>query len=196
MAKYFKAGDTLPAITDTLLDENGTALNVSGCTVYFMSRISGQSEFRVLGEATLVSGPSGQVAYYWSGSGADGDLALAGSYQYEWEVHRPSTSGVYTVPTASWGTYTVYDDIGTANLAATQTSGTVNVSATFLDTQGVALGVVPPGAKVFAYLGTQPVAYATATASGNYSLTLVDGLTYGIQAQWPGYTFGTKTIAT
>jgi len=189
MAKYFKQNDTLPTITDTLLDSTGTACNVSGSTVYFMARVAGESEYRISGSATIVVGASGQVAYTFTST----DLAVAGTYEYEWEVH--SASGVYTVPTATWGSMVVYNDVGTGGLTATHASGTITVTKDTTDTSSQALGVVPPGAFVFAYVGTQPVAVATATASGNFTLTLVDGLTYTVKPSWPGVTtFTSRTV--
>lgn len=190
MAKYFKQGDTLPTITDTLLDSTGTACNVSGATVYFLARIAGQSEPRIAASATIVSGASGQVSYPFTST----DLALAGTYEYEWEVQ--DSSGTYTVPTATWGSMTIYDDVGKGGLTSTHASGTITVTHASLDTGGSALGNAPPTAKMYAFLGTQPVAVAVVDSSGHYTLTLVDDLTYSLQVQYPGYTSAIKTVNT
>lgn len=182
MAKYMKQRDTYPVITDQLLNQNSSAVNVSGCTVYFLARLTGASEYQVCASATIVTGSSGTVSYTASAN----DFPLSGTFEYEWEVHTAS-GYIFSVPTATYGTIYVYDDLGDGGLTSTHASGTINMSATSLDSAGVTLGAVPPGSSVFAYLGTQPVAVAVATSSGNFSLTLVDGLTYALKYRYPGF---------
>lgn len=189
--KNFKQGDTLPIITDQLLNANGSAVNLAGATgVSFLARIEGEDEFRISGSATVIVAASGQVSYAFTST----DLALPGDYEYEWQVR--DSSGTFRVPTAGWGTFTLWDNVGDSTISSTHASGSIVVNQASLDVLGATLGKAPPGGKVFAYLGEQPVAYSTVDSSGNWSVTLVDDLTYTLKAQYPGIELQARTVNT
>jgi hypothetical protein len=82
---YVKRGDTSPAVTDTLEDSSGTAVNLTSATVKFaMTTFTGT--VIVNGTATGPNGGAldntGQVQYQW----VSADTASAGQYWAEWQV--------------------------------------------------------------------------------------------------------------
>lgn len=83
MTLTFVQGDTAPAITAPLThDSDGSAVNLTGCTVRFQMRKGNDRRFTVNEVATLVDAPTGQVEYVWGPN----DLAVPGDYQVQWEV--------------------------------------------------------------------------------------------------------------
>lgn len=87
MATYtVKRGDTVPVVTDTLLDSTGAAVNLTGATVKFHMTTWDRSAVVANAAATGPNGgaldATGQVQYAW----ASGDVAAAGVYKAEWEV--------------------------------------------------------------------------------------------------------------
>lgn len=84
-----KAGDTFAAITDTLTNSGGTAVDIQDATVLFkMAAIAGGTTV-VAAEATnaqvgagTTDGSTGMVAFTWGTS----DTATAGLFLAEWEV--------------------------------------------------------------------------------------------------------------
>jgi hypothetical protein len=78
---YIKTGDTLPSISSTLYNDDGTPVNLSGTTVrfFFKKAETGTSKG---GVAVLVDAANGQVRYDWK----VGDTSEAGTHYAEWEV--------------------------------------------------------------------------------------------------------------
>lgn len=88
MATYVvKKRDTAPVVSDTLLDGDGVAVNLSGATVAFhMTDWTRSTVVIASGSATGPSGgaldSSGVVEYAWQTN----DVAAAGIYRAEWQV--------------------------------------------------------------------------------------------------------------
>ena len=85
-----KLGDRLPVLRAQLLDDNGTAVNLTGATVKFGARRRG-SRAAVLntstGVSTLGDPAEGNVQYAWQ----DGDTAALGlgDHEGEFQVEFP-----------------------------------------------------------------------------------------------------------
>ncbi len=82
---YIAQGDTLPAISATLLQEDGEPANLTGAAVVFRMKNIEQSvriSARVIGTATIVEAGAGKVRYDWK----PGETAIAGLYLAEWVV--------------------------------------------------------------------------------------------------------------
>ena len=77
-----KQGDTLPVLTDTLTYSNGTAVNLSGCTVQFIMRSITAILPTVNTAATIVNAAAGSVSYTFSST----DTATASRFQGTWSV--------------------------------------------------------------------------------------------------------------
>lgn len=79
--------DTLsPSLSDTI-EVNGSAYDLTGCTVVFRMRAVGSSTLKVDTAATVVTAASGTVRYDW----ASQDVDTAGDYLAWWRVTLPST---------------------------------------------------------------------------------------------------------
>lgn len=104
-----KTGDTLPVLQSTLTYPDGTAIDVTGCTVTLKVRENGS---RATGEslsATLVTPASGIVKRVWTGS--ETFLGIPGLYDAEWQVVFPAAAGTLTVPNSGYFSIAVLDDI-------------------------------------------------------------------------------------
>ncbi len=88
-----KVGDRLPVLAATLLDVNGSAIDLTGLTVDFHMRKVGATALTATGTCTVVSPTAGTVTYAW----AAGDTATAGDYEGEFQINY-SGSRTLTVP--------------------------------------------------------------------------------------------------
>lgn len=76
-----KQGDTLPALTATLVSANGSKANLSNATILF--RMSDLYTTNLIeASAEILDPANGKVAYYW----ADGETAEAGRFYAEFVV--------------------------------------------------------------------------------------------------------------
>jgi hypothetical protein len=87
----FKVGNTLPVIRQTLKNDVGTVLDLTGATVQFRMREPGQA-LKVNRAAVVIDAPNGVVQYAWQ----TGDTDTAGLFSAEWAVTYGSD--VETVP--------------------------------------------------------------------------------------------------
>jgi hypothetical protein len=78
----FWVGNRNPSITETILNDNGTAHNLTGQTVKFKMRAVGSATKKVNAAATVVSAAAGTVRYDWAAL----DVDTAGQYLVWWEV--------------------------------------------------------------------------------------------------------------
>ena len=100
-----KQGDRLPVLDATLVNEDGTAFNLTSAdSVAFRMRAKGATTFAVEGAATIVSAAAGTVRYAW----AEGDTDVVGVFYAEFVVTF-SGSLTQTVPTTSQFIVRVYD---------------------------------------------------------------------------------------
>jgi hypothetical protein len=80
---FVKQNDTASAITRTLEDAAGAAVNLTGATVKFLMRPINGTTNKVSAAATIVgSATLGNVSYAWTGTNTD----TAGLYIAEWQV--------------------------------------------------------------------------------------------------------------
>jgi len=89
-----KQGDTDPDITATLEDQNGTAFDLTDCTVKFHMKKG--TTTKVDAAATITDASGGEVKYSWLAADTD----TAGKYSCEWEITK-SDGQIETVPNAS-----------------------------------------------------------------------------------------------
>ena len=99
----FKQHDNWPPLDAVLSDADGP-MNISGATVKLI--LVGKT-VTITGNCSLVSETGGQVRYTW----ANGDLAVAGDYNGEFEITFP-TGKIETVPNAGYFTLTIKEDLG------------------------------------------------------------------------------------
>lgn len=77
-----RQNDRLPDLTATLKDADGAAVDLTGATVRFHMRRSGETTPKVAAAAELVVAASGTVKYQW----ATGDTDTVGRYEGEFEA--------------------------------------------------------------------------------------------------------------
>lgn len=90
---YIKQGDLLPVIEELLLNDDGTAINLSGATVKFHLVVPMVGNIIVNGVADVLDVTTGHVRYTWQTN----DTTATGTYEREWEVTYGSGKTV-TVP--------------------------------------------------------------------------------------------------
>lgn len=109
MADYtLKRFDTGPAITATLTDGSGNALNLTGGSVNFVMRPMTAVAPTTNLAATIVSASAGQVSYTPTST----DTGIAGIYQAEWHVTLSSGQKL-TVPTDGYLEISIEEDLVT-----------------------------------------------------------------------------------
>ena len=92
------AGDTAPVLVGTITNADGTAYDLTGCTVRFQMRLSTDFRFTVDASAAITSATGGLVQYTWM----SGDLATPGDYVSRWQIYRTSDGTVeHTTPSNS-----------------------------------------------------------------------------------------------
>lgn len=100
--------DRLPTIASTLRDEDGTPLDLTGCTVKFIMRPPRTTGTpKVTATATVVDAATGHVSYTWAALDTD----TAGAYWAEWEVAFPGGKKI-TVPNGTKISVDVVADLG------------------------------------------------------------------------------------
>ena len=87
-----KQGDTWPAITATLKNKDGTAINLTGATVNFHGKRAGAAEIDAA--ATVTDAAGGTVSYTLLAADTD----IAGEFEIEWEITF-ATGSTQRVPT-------------------------------------------------------------------------------------------------
>lgn len=104
---YMKQNDTAPALTATLKDADGVAIDLTGATVVFNMRQRSDSSVKVnRGAVTLVVAASGQVKYPWQA----GDTDTVGVFDGEFEITHADTT-VQTVPSKDYIKVVIKDDL-------------------------------------------------------------------------------------
>lgn len=106
MTFYIKQNDTSPSLQATLLDGDGTAVDLTGATVTFHLRPEAGGSAVVDASATVVTAASGIVRYDWIAA----DTATAGAFHGEFEVTY-SDSSVGTFPNDDYIAVEITDDI-------------------------------------------------------------------------------------
>lgn len=83
MPRYtLKQGDTLPILRETLLDEDGAPINLTGHTVAFHMRRILAPTATIDAAATVIGPTGGQVEYSWGSA----DMAVPGAFDCEWRI--------------------------------------------------------------------------------------------------------------
>jgi len=106
MAFYIKQNDTRPIITATLIDGDGSTVNLDGATVAFKMRKLGESTAKVDSSATVADATKGKVTYTWSASDTD----TVGEYEGEFQVTFAG-GGIQTYPNNKYIDIEITDDI-------------------------------------------------------------------------------------
>lgn len=106
-----KRNDTLPTIVFTVTDENGEALDLTGCGAVFLMYTDDTVRTEVVNEDAVITSPEtdGVVAYGWSGD----DTATAGEFLAEVSITFPD-GGVMTFPQEGFVHVTIAADLDDA----------------------------------------------------------------------------------
>lgn len=89
------AGDTAPSLNGTLTDTLNAPLNLTGATVRFQMRLTGDGRYIVDADAVIVgSAADGLVRYDWE----EGDTTLAGNYFSRWQITYTDGTVQHTEP--------------------------------------------------------------------------------------------------
>lgn len=187
----FKRFDTRKHLTGTVLDENGTPVDLTQFASVRLFAGPQDSGVLLVNGGTVTGLSNGSFDYGFD----DGALAIAGVWEYELEC-IDSAGKRQTYPDSidgPFGLFTVLADKANYPLSGTMTGGTVTVNATTLDVNSVALGVIPNGALVTAMADHRVVA-DTVVVGGAWSLVLKSGLTYTVIVTQEGFAFPAKTV--
>ncbi len=103
---FIKRGDRLPTLARTLQYQDGSAIDLTGCTVTWVMRTKVGGEIKVSAPATIVSALEGRVEYAW----ASPDTSAVGEFVGEWRVLYPDGKTL-TVPTLNFVTVHVKESL-------------------------------------------------------------------------------------
>ncbi len=95
-----KQGNLFPDVEETVTDENGNAIDITGAIVTFSLRKARSPGEKVItnAAATVVDGPTGAIKYGW----LSGDNAIpAGTYQGLFKI-APQVGDPFYAPTDGW----------------------------------------------------------------------------------------------
>ena len=106
MAFNIKQNDTRPIISATLIDGDGSIVNLDGATVSFKMRQAGQTTAKVNASATVADAAKGKVTYTWSASDTD----TVGDFEGEFQVTYAG-GGIQTFPNNKYIEIEITDDI-------------------------------------------------------------------------------------
>ena len=107
MAFYIKQNDTRPILTATLIDGDGSTVNLDGATVSFKMRTEGgTTAVSLAGTTAIAEAAKGKVTYTWAAA----DTATVGEYEGEFEVTYAG-GGVQTFPNSKYIQIEITDDI-------------------------------------------------------------------------------------
>lgn len=112
--------DTLPPITASLTDTNGTVVNLTAATSVSFAMSNFLAGVTVRGTATVVNAATGSVSYSWK----PGDLATPGVYCVEWAVTWTG-GGTTTYPQHGYDFVTVMNDLAMGYPNVTPTFNTI-----------------------------------------------------------------------
>src|SRR6185369_14948670 len=90
-----KSGDTAPPVGAQLFYKDGSPLDLTGCTVWFVMRKVGASVNAVNSRANVKDPTSGYVSYDWQST----DTAVPGEYNAGWRIVFPDNT-VRSVPSS------------------------------------------------------------------------------------------------
>jgi hypothetical protein len=108
MSKFFlKTHDTGKPVVASLKNSDGTAVNLTGCTVKVIVS-AGVGVTAIVNRAVTVTDATGGIVTY---TPIAADVATAGSYLAEWEVTTGS-GGVFTVPDPGYDAFQIDQDLG------------------------------------------------------------------------------------
>jgi hypothetical protein len=86
----FAVDDTGPSVTGTITNLDGTAFNLTNCTVRFGLRGAQDGRLKVDAPAVVTNAAGGLVRYDW----AAGDLDTPGSYESRWRIYNTTGGSV------------------------------------------------------------------------------------------------------
>ena len=101
-----KENDTSPALTATLQDDDGAAVDITGASVRFHMVKLNETATKIDAAADIVSEALGQVKYQW----LTADTDTAGIYRGEWEVTY-SDGTIETFPNDDMMEINIYEDL-------------------------------------------------------------------------------------
>lgn len=106
MTFFIKQNDTRPIISATLIDGDGSSVNLDGATVKFIMRKASATAATTDAAATVADAAKGKVTYTWVAA----DTATVGSYEGEFQVTY-SGGGIQTFPNNRYIDIEITDDI-------------------------------------------------------------------------------------
>lgn len=109
MAADFTAmqNDTGPALTATLADSSGTAVNLAGATVRFVMTQRGATTPKVDAAATVLDEAAGEVSYEWVAADTDTHGTFHGSFEVTF-----ADGSIQTFPNSRYLNIQVLRDLG------------------------------------------------------------------------------------
>lgn len=124
---FIRAGDTSPALTDTILDASGNTLTTLSSVTLRMRSLQTGTDVALTGIASIVSGAN--VRYVWSST--DTGAAGPGLYMAEWACTLTG-GGTYTYPNDGYRTISIepaLSSIGQTLVSIPDAKDVLNISA-------------------------------------------------------------------